>query len=210
MKFEQLVGAVVHDLKNQLQALLDYEQEALARIPKRYHNHLLPILQRTTRLKNDTMQMVSLFRIEQKQSFPMDDAWPRDTVTDAIEATSLQFPTLKFENRIGEDCQGFYNENLLLLALVTLITNSAQAGATDIILSAEENDGLTLRIEDNGHGFAPAILRGEKDTTKSQGSGLGLYFVQLIAAHHGDDVRRGRVEYGNRPQGGAFVSIFLP
>lgn len=210
MKFDQLVAAVVHDLKNQLQALLDYEQEALARIPKRYHNHLLPILQRTTRLKNDTNQMVTLFRIDQKQNFPMDDAWPRDTATDAIEATSLQFPTLQFDNRISDDCQGFYNENLLLLALVTLITNSAQAGATEVILSADDREGLTLRIEDNGHGFDEAVLSGEKDTTKHEGSGLGLYFVQLIAEHHQQGERKGRVEYGNRPKGGAVVSIYLP
>ncbi len=210
MRFEQLVAAVVHDLKNQLQALLDYEQEALARIPKRYHNHLLPILQRTTRLKNDTMQMVSLFRIEQKKTFPMDDAWPRDTVTDAIEATSLQFPNLTFDNQIGEECQGFYNENLLLLALVTLITNSAQAGATDIVFSADERDGLTLRIEDNGHGFDPAILNGEKDTTRSEGSGLGLYFVQLIAEHHQQGDTRGSISMTNRAKGGACVEIHLP
>lgn len=210
MKFEQLVAAVIHDLKNQLQALLDYEQEALARIPKRYHSHLRPILQRTTRLKNDTMQMMSLFSMEQNQQFPMDDAWPFDTVTDAVEATSLQFPTLQFENRIDENCQGFYNENLLQLALVTLITNSAQAGASEVTISADDNNGLTLKVEDNGHGFDPAILKREKNTTKNEGTGLGLYFVQLIAERHGNDQQRGRVEYGNRRQGGAFVSIYLP
>lgn len=210
MKFEQLVGAVVHDLKNQLQALLDYEQDALMRIPKRYHNLLQPILQRTTRLKNDTMQMMSLFSMEQKQAFPLDDAWPFDTVTDAIEATSLQFPTLKFDNRINENCQGFYNENLLQLALVTLITNSAQAGASEIIISADDSAGLTLRLEDNGHGFDPAVLRREKNTTKIDGTGLGLYFVRLIAERHSNDRQQGRVEYGNRPEGGAFVSLYLP
>ncbi len=210
MKFEQLVAAVIHDLKNQLQALLDYEQEALARIPKRYHSHLRPILQRTTRLKNDTMQMMSLFSMEQNQQFPMDDAWPFDTVTDAIEATSLQFPTLQFENRIDENSQGFYNENLVQLALVTLITNSAQAGASEVTISADDQAGLTLTVEDNGHGFDPAILKREKNTTKNEGTGLGLYFVQLIAERHGNDQQRGRVEYGNRPQGGAFVSIYLP
>ena len=176
MRFEQLVAAVVHDLKNQLQALLDYEQEALARIPKRYHNHLRPILQRTTRLKNDTMQMMSLFSMEQKQAFPMDDAWPFDTVTDAIEATSQQFPALQFDNRINENCQGFYNENLVQLALVTLITNSAQAGASEVIISADDNNGLTLTVEDNGHGFDPRVLAGEKNTTKKRRHRVGAVF----------------------------------
>ncbi|WP_430460736.1 sensor histidine kinase [Thalassolituus sp. LLYu03] len=210
MKFEQLVGAVIHDLKNQLQALLDYEQEAIARIPKRYHNHLLPILQRTNRLKNDTMQMVSLFRLEQRDHFPMDDAWPRDTVSDAIEATSLQFPTLSFSNDIDDDCQAFYNETLLHLALVTLISNSAQAGATQIRLSADDSEGLTLCLEDNGHGFDEAVLSGDKDTTKTEGTGLGLYFVQLIAEHHKLGEEHGRVTLTNRKEGGAKVCIHLP
>lgn len=210
MKFEQLVGAVIHDLKNQLQALLDYEQEAIARIPKRYHNHLRPILQRTNRLKNDTMQMVSLFRLEQKSQFPLDDAWPRDTAADAIEATCLQYPTLHFSNDIAEDCQGFYNESLVHLALVTLISNSAQAGATEVKISADDSSGLTLCLEDNGHGFDEAVLSGEKDTTKTEGSGLGLYFVQLIAEHHKLGEERGSVSIANRKEGGARVCIHLP
>jgi len=210
MKFEQLVGAVIHDLKNQLQALLDYEQEAIARIPKRYHNHLLPILQRTNRLKNDTMQMVSLFRLEQKSQFPLDDAWPRDTAADAIEATCLQYPTLHFSNDISEDCQGFYNESLVHLALVTLISNCAQAGATQVQISADDSNGLTLCVEDNGHGFDEAVLAGEKDTTKTEGSGLGLYFVQLIAEHHKLGEESGSVTIANRQGGGARVCIHLP
>jgi signal transduction histidine kinase len=210
MKFEYLVGAVVHDLKNQLQALLDYEQEALARIPKRYHAHLEPILQRTTRLKNDTMQMVTLFRLEQKSHFPMDDAWPRDTAADAIEATSLQYPGIRFSNDIAEDCQGFYNETLIHLALITLITNSAQAGATQVRLTADDSDGLTICIEDNGHGFDEAVLAGEKDTTKNEGSGLGLFFVELIAGHHKQGEERGSVHIANRKEGGAAVSVHLP
>jgi signal transduction histidine kinase len=210
MKFEHLVGAVIHDLKNQLQALLDYEQEAIARIPKRYHNHLQPILLRTSRLKNDTMQMVSLFRLEHKSHFPMDDAWPKDTVADAIEATSSQYPTIRFVNNISDDCQGFYNEELINLALVTLITNCAQAGATEITLSADDSEGLTIRIEDNGHGFDDDVLSGQRETTKEEGTGLGLYFVQLIAEHHNQGELLGRVDISNRPRGGACVCLFLP
>lgn len=210
MKFDQLVAAVIHDLKNQLQSLFDYEQEALARIPKQYHAHLLPILQRTTRLQNHTLQLVSLFRIEQKQSFTMDDAWPHDTLLYASDSITLQFPHLKIDNQIDSDCQGFYNENLLQLALITLITNSAQAGATQVTVNADDSDGLVIRVEDNGHGFDPAILKGHKETTKVGGTGLGLFFVQLIAEHHVQGEQHGYIEYGNSAKGGAFVSIHLP
>ena len=210
MKFEHLVAAVIHDLKNQLQSLLDYEQDAISQIPARYHRHLQPILQRTNRLKNDTMQMVSLFRLEQKENFHMDDAWPRDTASDAIEATQLQYPTIQLVNEIGDECQGFYNENLIQLALVTLITNSAQAGATHITLTADDSQGLTINVQDDGHGFDKTNLSGEKDTTKTEGSGLGLFFVKLIAEAHRQGEDCGKVTIANRAQGGATVSLHLP
>lgn len=211
MELEHILGAVVHDLKNQLQTLLDYEQQALTYIPKQYHRHLQPILQRTTRLKNDTLQMMVLFRLEQNQNFPMDDAWPKDTVNDAISTTALQFPNLSFINNISEDCQGFYNENLIHLALVTLITNSAQAGATEITFNANDSDGLTLEISDNGHGFSQAVLDGQKHTTKADGSGLGLFFVRLIVEHHQQNERVGSVCLSNKAQkNGALISLFLP
>lgn len=215
MKFDQLVAAVVHDLKNQLQSLLDYEQQALSKIPEEYHGELEPILQRTNRLKNDSLQLITLYRFGENSQFPMDDAWPRDTVNDAIEATSLQFPTIRFSNQVGDDCQGFYSESLVQLALVTLITNSAQAGATEITITADDSAGLMLDVSDNGPGFPAAVLDGQADTTKEGPSGLGLYFVQLITQHHQQGEHHGTLTIDNRKlsngrAAGAQVKLFLP
>ncbi|MFK4753991.1 sensor histidine kinase [Oceanobacter antarcticus] len=211
MKFDYMVGAVIHDLKNQLQTLLACEQEALAHIPERYHAYLKPILQNTNRLQNDAIQMMTLFRMEKERDFPLDDAWPHDTALDAIESTQLQFPNIRFENDIDEAIQGFYSEDLIHMALVTLITNSAQAGSTRIRLSAAiDNDSLIFRVEDNGHGFDQSVLNGEQITTKNGGSGLGLYLVEEIARHHVFGDSHGRIRCGNLPKGGADVSIYLP
>ena len=212
MKFDYMVGAVIHDLKNQLQTLLACEQEALSHIPERYHHHLKPILQNTNRLQNDTMQMMTLFRMEKERDFPLDDAWPHDTVLDAIDSIRIQFPNIQFTNDIGEELQGFYNDDLMHMALITLMTNCAQAGATRIRLMATiDNDWLIFRIEDNGHGFDQSVLNGEQITTKTGGSGLGLYLVGEIARHHrkGDDMI-GKISCSNLPKGGAEVSIHLP
>lgn len=215
MKFEQLLAAVVHDLKNQLQSLLDFEQDSLTRIPARYHAELEPILQRTNRLKNDSLQLITLYRFHENGRFPMDDAWPKDTANDAIEATSLQFPTIKFHNHISDDCQGFYSETLVQLAMVTLITNSAQAGATEIKIKADDTDGLMIEINDNGPGFSDAVLDGETDSTKDGPGGLGLYFVQLIAQHHEQAGHYGTLKIQNRKLqnkkiAGAQVRLYLP
>lgn len=220
MKFEQLLAAVVHDLKNQLQTLLDSEQDALSRIPQPYQKELEPILQQTNRLKNDTLQLITLYRFQENGQFPMDDAWPRDTVTDAIEATSLQFPAITFHNKIDDDCQGFYSETLIQLALVTLITNSAQAGASEIRISADDSDqGLWIEVNDNGPGFPDDVLTdvldGPINSTKQGPGGLGIYFVQLIAQHHQQNDQHGTISIENskRPNNqisGARVRLYLP
>lgn len=210
MNQELLFGAVVHDLKNQLLSLTSVQEQAFRNIPEQYHSYLQPIAQRVHRLKNDTMQMMTLFSMEQNQTFPLDENWPKDSVNAAIEATSLQFPLLTFVNNIDDDCQGFYNEALLHLALITAITNSAQAGATKVTFTANDQDGLTLTILDNGPGFNNAILSGSVQTTKVDGSGLGLYFIRLIAEHHKQGEQQGTLKYGNNPSGGAFLEIFVP
>src|SRR5690554_5590242 len=133
------------------------------------------------------------------------------TATTEIYTLSLHDALPIFNNNIDDDCQGFYNEQLVQLALVTIITNSVQAGATEINISADNSDGLVIHIEDNGHGFSEKILTGEKQTTKYDGSGLGLYFVRLIAEHHKQGDKQGHIKYGNRSKkNGAIVSIYLP
>ncbi|MBE0483012.1 MAG: HAMP domain-containing histidine kinase [Bacterioplanes sp.] len=213
MTFDQLVASVIHDLKNQLQTLLDSEQAALQHIPERYHAHIVPILQRTSKLKTDTLQLVTLFRMGEQQSFCMDDAWPLDTVNDVIESVQLQFPQLQLNNRIDPQCQGFYNETLLHLAVLTLITNSAQAGANQVTIEGDDRQGLTLRVQDNGQGFSPDMLehyqQGRVISTKTDGTGMGLYFVQLIAEHHRQGEQRGHIQLRNTEQG-AEVTLWLP
>ncbi|WP_028292120.1 sensor histidine kinase [Oceanobacter kriegii] len=211
MKFDYMVGAVIHDLKNQLSTLLACEQEALSQIPERYHHVLKPVLQNTNRLQNDTLQMMTLFRMEKERDYPLDDAWPHDTVLDAIASIQIQFPNIKFTNDISEELQGFYNDDLLHMALITLMTNSAQAGATALRLTATiDNAWLIIRVEDNGHGFDQSVLNGDTITTKVGGSGLGLYLVGEIARHHKFGEQVGKISCSNLPKGGAEVSIHIP
>ncbi len=97
-----------------------------------------------------------------------------------------QFPDLEIYNNIETEAQGFYNEQLIQLALSTLIANSAQAGAKKIELRCEEseNQSLNIIIHDNGPGFDIDILEGLTDTTKAEGTGLGLSFVEMICKTH--------------------------
>lgn len=210
-KFELLVAAYVHDLKNQLQSLASQQDILINELPEEAQNKLAPMLRQTNQIKDDTLRLVSLFRLEHKEHFAMDDAWPRDTANDAIESCQLQFPDLELHNHIELEAQGFYNEQLIQLALVTLISNSAQAGAKQVELLCEEVDGQSLKIiiHDDGPGFDQDILDGLADTTKAEGTGLGLSFVEMICQAHQSAGQQGQLTITNS-KAGAMATLFLP
>ncbi len=210
-KFEFLVAAFVHDLKNQLQSLSGQQDLLINDLPEEYQQKLAPMLRQTNQIKEDTLRLVSLFRLENKDSFAMDDAWPRDTANSAIESCGLQFPELKIDNRISLEAQGFYNEQLIQLALVTLITNSAQAGAKYIEVLCEEfdNQSLNIIVHDDGPGFSQDILEGLADTTKAEGTGLGLSFVEMICQAHQSASQQGQLTINNS-KAGAIATLYLP
>ena len=213
IKFEYLVAAVAHDLKNQLQALNNQQDHVLQSIPAQYHELLLPMQRKTQQIKDDALRLVSLFRLEHHQKFPMDEGWPRDTVADAVEFATLQYPDVRITNHVDIDAQGFYNEQLVQLALVTLMSNSAQAGASQIDIHADaqtdNSNSVRLTLTDNGPGFEEEILNGNLDTTKPDGTGLGLMFVEMICQAHEGGGRKGDLTYGNT-EGGAQASLYLP
>ena len=118
---------------------------------------------------------------------------------------------MKFVNNIHHDAQGFYNEQLVQLALITLITNSAQEGATQVELQCEEdeNQSIHLTVKDNGPGFNQDIIDGLTDTTKAEGTGLGLSFVDMICKAHQGRGKRGILSISNF-KSGARATLFLP
>ena len=67
---------------------------------------------------------------------------------------------------------------------------------------------VSLRVTDEGSGFDDRQLKDAFTpffTTKETGSGLGLVMVKRIVESHG-----GSIELGNRPGGGAVVTVVLP
>ena len=99
----------------------------------------------------------------------------------------------------------------LTQALLNVLINAIQAvekkGRVEV--SAAVADGqVCVAVSDNGPGIPPDKLASVFDpyfTTKSEGSGLGLWIAQQIVTAHG-----GSLEAQNRPSGGAVVTMRLP
>ncbi len=94
-------------------------------------------------------------------------------------------------------------------AIWNLLDNAAEAAPGGIELSAAIGaDGLTIAVSDRGPGFTETQLAGigkAYRSSKGAGHGLGLFLASNVARRSG-----GRLEAGNRRDGGAQVSLILP
>lgn len=101
-------------------------------------------------------------------------------------------------------------ERLLQNLIVNACEGDGQRGATRVevrVFPASDSKRVRIAVCDDGPGFSPALLRaasGGVATTKRDGSGLGLALVRELVEASG-----GSLERGNRPEGGAIVSVTL-
>jgi signal transduction histidine kinase len=93
-----------------------------------------------------------------------------------------------------------------------LLVNAVQAlggsGGIVTVTTRAVGGGAELRVLDTGPGMSDEVLRRLFEpyvSTRPGGSGLGLAIARRIVLDHG-----GRIEAGNRPEGGAEVRVFIP
>ena len=99
----------------------------------------------------------------------------------------------------------------LMQALLNLVINAIQAvekkGRVEVG-AVVAGGQVCVVVSDNGPGIAPDRLASVFDpyyTTKSEGSGLGLWIAQQIVTAHG-----GSLQAQNGPAGGAVLTMRLP
>ncbi len=97
--------------------------------------------------------------------------------------------------------------NLLRNALEALGTRPSSESVPQVAVSVERSEGgVDLIVDDNGPGFPPGQTAiAPLETTKADGSGLGLFVVETTMANHG-----GRVLMERSPWGGARVRLRFP
>ncbi len=99
------------------------------------------------------------------------------------------------------------------IAIVNLLRNAAEAlsdgAASDPWISlslSAEGDQWCLSVDDNGPGLPPALLDDTPlQTTKSSGSGLGLFVVRTTMENH-----HGTLRWGLNDRGGASLNLLFP
>ena len=102
-----------------------------------------------------------------------------------------------------------------LRRVITNLTDNALAACREVAEGSVrlEGDDVTLRVDDDGPGIAPAdrerafdrFVRLDEARTAERGTGLGLAIVREIVREH-----NGHVEIGDSPSGACRVTLRLP
>lgn len=139
-------------------------------------------------------------------------------VDDVVARTRARFPNVAIERHGGDDAVVLLagGRSSLERIVSNLVVNACEGNGTavptkvDVEIAGQEGR-VTMTVRDDGPGFADEVLAAPLDargpTTKSQGSGLGLFFVNAIMTASGGALERKNRE-GER---GAMVVVrFAP
>lgn len=225
-------SAIVHEISQPLQALMSilesmglqiHPEEVLLQAQVR--NALTMV-----RKMSDTLGTLRALMGSQQPQLEalnldavLDEIWP-------IVQTQARRQNVVLERQRGVDASVRVQANRVMLQRVVfnLVTNAfeALAGRSPDPKSTSEPDRLSLsthalevaglnccvlRVQDNGPGLPPDLKLQPGlalQTTKLQGSGVGLSFAQMIV-----ESWRGQLRANNRPQAegpGAVVEVLLP
>jgi two-component system sensor histidine kinase SenX3 len=222
------LASTAHDMKNSISVLSGTLERLLVNASPQTESaypQMAHMLYQTKRLNDNLMQLLALYKQVGKPDYPF-DLQPVELVqlvdqVVAMERVLLKSRGIKLELDYDPGLIWHIDEDLIVGVLSHAINNAIHYTCDTVRLAIRELDGwLELRIEDNGPGYPPALLKAGAIATREAGSGvnfltnsagLGLYFSSEVAKMHRHRDRSGslRLENGGTYGGGCFI-LSLP
>ncbi len=209
----QLLAQVTHEVRNPLNAmslnaeLLNEELEAL---PAERRGEALAILGTVTseigRLEEVTEQYLDLARLRQA-SPELEDLPALVRGVARLVEEELRQAGVELRLEVEEVGQVVLDGNQIRRALLNVVRNAAQSGATRVVVGLLDGDHVEISVTDDGGGMEPEVAERAFDpffSTRSRGTGLGLAITRRILEDHG-----GQVRVVPRPDG-TRVTLMLP
>jgi len=220
--FNTVMASSVHDMKNSLSIILNSAETLSndASLSKAQHKAIDLLHIEGERLNNSFIQLLALYRIENKQySLNIDSHNVYDCLEEAMfeNETLLAHHHIELEIQSAQTLEWFFDRAMTLGIINTIINNALRHANNKIILAATGNQSeLVISILDDGPGYPDATL--SRDDTEqaelsfnSGNTGLGLHFAKVVAELHHKGEQHGHIELSNNGinDGGKF-SIYLP
>jgi signal transduction histidine kinase len=218
------LASTAHDMKNSISVLsgtlerllVDASPKTESAYPDMAH-----MLYQTKRLNDNLMQLLALYKQVGKPEYPFDlqpialGHLVEQVV--AIERVLLQSRGIELALDVDPELIWHLDEDLVVGVLSHAINNAIHYTGDIVRLAIHERDGvLELRVEDNGPGYPPALLKAGAIATReveggvnflTNSAGLGLYFSSKVATMHRHRGRSGslHLENGGAYGGGCFI-----
>lgn len=208
--YGQAAAEMVHDICNPLVVAIGYSNMLIEEV-----RHLPPgqaglerIAQYAATLEKCSTFCLHLAESWRQSSRPGREGESVDLLETARETRRVLFfddPRIEVAGPPGITITGLRLD--IVRVLQNLLKNALEAGASQIIVQVgRENGSPLLSVSDNGGGLPKEILeRGLQkpvESTKPQGSGLGLTICRHIAHAHGAELKAAA-----RPGGGTVFSL---
>ncbi|MDF1583032.1 MAG: HAMP domain-containing sensor histidine kinase [Methyloprofundus sp.] len=213
ISFSAILGSSIHDVKNSLTVISELIQQLKQTNTK--NKHILQLEFEASRMNNNLIQLLTLYKIE-AENFTLDiDQYSVSEILNDIkaqQASLFDLSDVDLQIECNEDLLCYCDFNLICNSINSILNNAQRYSHKKIILSAGQQDGYVyFRIEDDGAGFPDNLLRTDKVNFKTGNTGLGLYFVSVIANLHSNGNKFGYISTTNDSRlGGASFSLFLP
>lgn len=208
---DALVAAAIHDAKNALNALNTWLGEAKRQAPSPALDEARRV---ADRVSGQLVELLALYRASEGtlrlaiEDHRLDD-FLADTMAELAPPGGIAIDT-DFAAAADLDAWAFdaYQVKFVLLDALRNALRHATSRAR-FALAAEPGGGLRFTVRDDGPGFPPEVLAGDRREMSGESSGLGLVFARLIAERHATpNGRHGRIELAN--DGGARFDLILP
>ncbi|ATY11364.1 two-component sensor histidine kinase [Amycolatopsis sp. AA4] len=209
----RFVADVSHELRTPLAAMTavtDMLDAEAKRLPDPAGEAVRLVSQEThnlTRLVND---LIEVTRFDSgTASLEVDDV----DVAEAVRAT-LRVRGFEVETDLPDGIRARIDPRRLDVIVANLVGNALRHGAEPVTVRLRgDQAGITLAVEDSGPGLDEEVLphvfsrfyKADTARSRSEGSGLGLAIAWENARLH-----RGELVAGNRPEGGAVFTLWLP
>jgi len=199
----KLAAVIVHDIKNALGALEGALEEMTVQ-PTR--EQAVAAHETCSSLREKLIGFLTLYKSsEQGLNAQVEALNPEDFLSGLLRGRISQRKDVRISlNTTDMPVLGFFDENLVGLALEAALQNASRFANThiEVACTKAENGGLEFSIRDDGPGLG---AKEEKPST-----GLGMALCSAIAQAHRKGERRGSVSLQDHPAGGAVFTMRLP
>lgn len=220
------LASTVHDMKNSISVLggtLERLLDGATPETERAYAQMAQMLYQTRRLNDSLMQLLALYKKVGTPAYPFDmQPLEAELLVEQVVAVVRVLLTARgitLELDTEPDLIMHVDEDLIVGVIAHALHNASHYTRDRIRLSVRGgDDGVVIRVEDNGEGFPQQMLDAAAPAPAASGvnflsnsAGLGLFFASEVARMHQHRGRHGSVHLhnGGTLGGGCFV-LTLP